>query len=140
VPLSRRFTGVCQPRSIGANPLARPLQTRGFRKEATVAGTEASVYGERQTAGCEIIETPISRVFLRGEQVFRLEHGELSADGSWGIIDCDDFNPRPRFADLCADLALPTMDVRHRDRHAVAESRRAGAVREAVTAVLRRVC
>jgi aminoglycoside phosphotransferase family enzyme/predicted kinase len=55
-----------------------------------------------------------------GHGDLRLEHIYLT-DGGLQIIDCIEFNERFRYADVCADLAFLTMDLRHRGRADMAE-------------------
>lgn len=55
-----------------------------------------------------------------GHGDLRLEHVYLSPEGT-NIIDCIEFNERFRYADVCADLAFLSMDLRHAHRTDLAE-------------------
>lgn len=60
--------------------------------------------------------------FVRdGHGDLRLEHCYRAPDGRFVIIDCIEFNQRFRFADVCADLAFLTMDLRHLGRPDLAD-------------------
>jgi aminoglycoside phosphotransferase family enzyme/predicted kinase len=55
-----------------------------------------------------------------GHGDLRLEHCYRQPDGTFVIIDCIEFNERFRFADVCADLAFLSMDLRHHGREDLA--------------------
>lgn len=57
-----------------------------------------------------------------GHGDLRLEHVYLGAQGGIDIIDCVEFNERLRIADVCADLAFLSMDLRYHGRDDLAES------------------
>lgn len=60
--------------------------------------------------------------FVRdGHGDLRLEHIYRNDDGSHVVIDCIEFNQRFRFADVCADLAFLSMDLRSHGRADLAE-------------------
>lgn len=56
-----------------------------------------------------------------GHGDLRLEHIYRTADGEHVIIDCIEFNERFRFADVCADLAFLSMDLRYHGRADLAD-------------------
>ena len=56
-----------------------------------------------------------------GHGDLRLDHLYRQPDGSYLAIDCIEFNDRFRYADVCADLAFLTMDLRHHERADLAE-------------------
>lgn len=56
-----------------------------------------------------------------GHGDLRLEHVYL-ADAGFQILDCIEFNDRFRYADVCADIAFLTMDLRHQDMTDLAEA------------------
>lgn len=56
-----------------------------------------------------------------GHGDLRLEHVYREADGGHVIIDCIEFNQRFRFADVCADLAFLSMDLRSHGRGDLAD-------------------
>ncbi len=65
----------------------------------------------------ELFEHRIAAERVRdGHGDLRLEHVYLSRDGQLDIIDCIEFNDRYRYADICADLAFLTMDLKWHDR------------------------
>jgi predicted kinase len=51
----------------------------------------------------------------------RLEHVYRDEDGGHVVIDCIEFNERFRFADVCADLAFLSMDLRSHGRADLAD-------------------
>jgi aminoglycoside phosphotransferase family enzyme/predicted kinase len=55
-----------------------------------------------------------------GHGDLRLEH-VYQAGNQFQILDCIEFNERFRYADVCADLAFLTMDLRHSNRTDLAE-------------------
>ena len=60
--------------------------------------------------------------FVRdGHGDLRLEHVYRAAGGQHVIIDCIEFNERFRFADVCADLAFLTMDLKSQGHPELAE-------------------
>lgn len=56
-----------------------------------------------------------------GHGDLRLEH-VYWIDDQFQILDCIEFNQRFRYADVCADLAFLTMDLRHASRPELAET------------------
>ena len=64
-----------------------------------------------------------------GHGDLRLEHVYLGADGEILVLDCIEFNPRFRFADVCADIAFLAMDLAWHDRPDLAERFLAGYAR-----------
>ncbi|HEX6240739.1 MAG TPA: AAA family ATPase [Polyangiales bacterium] len=65
-----------------------------------------------------------------GHGDLRLEHIYRDAGGGHAIIDCIEFNDRFRYADVCADLAFLSMDLRAHERPDLAELLLAGYARE----------
>ncbi len=60
--------------------------------------------------------------FVRdGHGDLRLEHCYRTPAGEFLVIDCIEFNQRFRYADVCADLAFLTMDLRHQGRTDLAD-------------------
>jgi aminoglycoside phosphotransferase family enzyme len=71
----------------------------------------AALFEQRAAAG-----------FVRdGHGDLRLEHVYRTDDGEHVITDCIEFNECFRFADVCADLAFLSMDLRQHDRTNLAE-------------------
>ncbi|HEY6877846.1 MAG TPA: AAA family ATPase [Polyangiales bacterium] len=69
--------------------------------------------------------------FVRdGHGDLRLEHCYLVEGARFEIIDCIEFNQRFRFADVCADLAFLTMDLRHQEQPVMADLLLAAYARE----------
>ncbi|HEX2677343.1 MAG TPA: phosphotransferase, partial [Polyangiales bacterium] len=65
-----------------------------------------------------------------GHGDLRLEHVYIGDDGVIRVIDCIEFNERFRYADVCADLAFLTMDLRWHERADLAETLLAAYARE----------
>jgi uncharacterized protein len=80
-----------------------------YQREFLVAN--ATLFRQRAAAGC----------VRDGHGDLRLEHVYRNDDGSQVIIDCIEFNERFRFADICADLAFLSMDLRSHNRGDLAE-------------------
>jgi aminoglycoside phosphotransferase family enzyme/predicted kinase len=57
-----------------------------------------------------------------GHGDLRLEHCYLSDAGNLQIIDCIEFSPRFRYADVCADVAFLAMDLTFHGRHDLSEA------------------
>lgn len=66
-----------------------------------------------------------------GHGDLRLEHVYLGEEGGIDIIDCVEFDVRFRLADVCADLAFLSMDLRYHGRDDLAEHLLAAYAREA---------
>ncbi|MEO1084075.1 MAG: AAA family ATPase [Acidobacteriota bacterium] len=65
-----------------------------------------------------------------GHGDLRLEHVYIDANGEVVVLDCIEFNPRFRFADVCADIAFLAMDLTWHDRSDLAETFLAAYARE----------
>jgi aminoglycoside phosphotransferase family enzyme/predicted kinase len=69
-----------------------------------------------------LLEQRAAQGFVRdGHGDLRLEHIYRSASGEHVVIDCIEFNQRFRYADVCADLAFLSMDLRVHARVDLAE-------------------
>jgi aminoglycoside phosphotransferase family enzyme/predicted kinase len=70
----------------------------------------------------EVLASRAHAGFVRdGHGDLRLEHIYRNDDGSHLVIDCIEFNERFRFADVCADLAFLSMDLRSHGRDDLAD-------------------
>jgi predicted kinase len=65
-----------------------------------------------------------------GHGDLRLEHVYFESDGPPTVIDCIEFNDRFRYADVCADIAFLSMDLRRLGRADLAEQFLAAYARE----------
>jgi hypothetical protein len=69
-----------------------------------------------------LLERRAEAGFVRdGHGDLRLEHIYRAASGAHVVIDCIEFNQRFRYADVCADLAFLSMDLRLHGRVDLAE-------------------
>jgi uncharacterized protein len=71
----------------------------------------AALFGRRVSGG----------LVRDGHGDLRLEHIYRAGSGEHVIIDCIEFNERFRFADVCADLAFLSMDLRYHQRPDLAD-------------------
>jgi aminoglycoside phosphotransferase family enzyme/predicted kinase len=110
--------------------VARNLEENFAQVEAYVADHLTSEeVREVETYQRAFLAAHAPLVTARAEQGFvrdghgdlRLEHVYRQDDGSHVVIDCIEFNQRFRFADVCADLAFLSMDLRSHVRDDVAD-------------------
>ncbi len=100
-----------QARSL-LGPLASgDVESEVEQRQLGFLGSHAALFERRVEGG-----------YIRdGHGDLRLEHAYMVDTGEPVIIDCIEFNERFRFADVCADLAFLSMDLRWHGRVDLAE-------------------
>lgn len=113
------------PATIRSNVLENFIQTRSHLREFITE--EQAEQLERAQLGFLEKNTSLFQERVREARI-RDGHGDLRlehvyrVDGQFQILDCIEFNERFRYADVCADLAFLTMDLRHSGRTDLADT------------------
>ncbi len=114
-----------EPAAISANVEENFGQLEAYASDHLTGDELASIERYQRdflATNASLLRSRTADGFVRdGHGDLRLEHVYRNDDGSHVIIDCIEFNERFRYADVCADLAFLSMDLRSHGRGDLAD-------------------